>query len=381
MGAPYSEHVAQASYAAGMETRAAVLWETGAPLSVEQVELDEPQAGEVRVRIAAAGVCRSDLHVIDGVWMYDLPMVLGHEGSGVVDAVGPGVLAPRVGDAVALSWVTSCGRCRSCASGSPALCEIGSHLHRMPDGTSRLRAHGQELGHFMATACFAEHVVVPATQAVELPEGADLEVAALIGCAAMTGVGAVFTTAEARPGERAVVFGCGGVGQCIVQGLRAVGAHPIVAVDVSEKALELARASGATETVLAGSEDDRRAIKRATRGGADIAFEALGRTDTIEAAYAALAPGGRAVIVGMPARDATVTINAFSLAGQGLSLLGSLYGSARPHLDVPRLVELEDAGLLSLGSLIARHYSLDEINGAYDDLRAGAPGRGVIAFA
>src|SRR6476469_2256379 len=190
-----------------MLTKAAVLWESRAPLSVEEVELGEPQAGEVRVRIAAAGVCRSDLHVIDGVWPYDLPMVLGHEGAGIVDAV-------------ALSWVTACGRCRACASGSPALCESGSHLHRMPDGSSRLRARGQNLGHFMATACFAEHVVVPATQAVALPDGADLEVAALIGCAAMTGVGAVFNTAAVRPGERAVVFGCGGVGQCIVQGRR-----------------------------------------------------------------------------------------------------------------------------------------------------------------
>jgi S-(hydroxymethyl)glutathione dehydrogenase / alcohol dehydrogenase len=152
-----------------MLIRAAVLWEAGAPLSVEEVELAEPQAGEVRVRIAAAGVCRSDLHVIDGVWTYDLPMVLGHEGAGIVDAVGPGVLAPRIGDAVALSWVTACGRCRACASGSPALCEIGSHLHRMPDGSSRLQARGRALGHFMATACFADHVVVPATQAVELP--------------------------------------------------------------------------------------------------------------------------------------------------------------------------------------------------------------------
>ncbi len=217
-------------------------------------------------------------------------MVLGHEGAGIVEAVGPGVLAPQVGDAVALSWVTACGRCRWCAAGSPALCEIGSHLHRMPDGSSRLRARGRDLGHFMATACFAEHVVIPATQAVELPEGADLEVAALIGCAAMTGVGAVFNTARVRPGERAVVFGCGGVGQCIVQGLRAAGAHPIVAVDVTEAALALARASGATETVLAGSGDDRRAIRRATRGGADVAFEALGRPATIEAAYAALGP-------------------------------------------------------------------------------------------
>ena len=177
------------------------------------------------------------------------------------------------------------------------------------------------------------------------------------------------------------MFGCGGVGQCIVQGLRAAGAHPIVAVDVTEAALELARASGATDTVLAGSEDDRRAIRRATRGGADVAFEALGLPATIEAAYASLAGGGRAVIVGMPARDATITINAFSLAGQSLSLMGSLYGSSRPHFDVPRLVELEDAGLLSLGSLIARRYPLDEINGAYDDLRSGAPGRGVITFA
>jgi S-(hydroxymethyl)glutathione dehydrogenase/alcohol dehydrogenase len=363
-----------------MLTRAAVLWETGAALSVEQVELDEPQAGEVRVRIAAAGVCRSDLHVMEGVWTYDLPMVLGHEGAGIVDAVGPGVLAPRVGDAVALAWVTACGRCRACGAGSPALCEIGSHLHRMPDGSSRLRARGQELRHFMAVGCFAEHVVVPATQAIELPQGADIEVAALIGCAAMTGVGAVFTTAAVRPGERAVVFGCGGIGQCIIQGLRAVGAYPIVAVDVSQAALELAVASGASETVRAGGDDDRRAIKRATRGGADVAFEALGRTATIEQAYASLAPGGRAVIVGMPSRDATITINAFSLAGQSLTLMGSLYGSARPHLDVPRLVELEDAGRLSLGSLIARRYPLEQINAAYDDLRSGAPGRGVITF-
>src|SRR5262249_47346215 len=156
-----------------------------------------------------------------------------------------------------------------------------------------------------------------------------------------------------------VVFGCGGVGQCIVQGLRAAGAFPIVAVDTSEAALELARASGATDTVRAGGGDDAKAVRRATRGGADVAFEALGHPATIEAAYASLAGGGRAVIVGMPAREATVTINAFSLAGQARSLVGSLYGSARPHDDVPRLVELEDAGRLTLGALIARRYPLD----------------------
>ena len=233
---------------------------------------------------------------------------------------------------MALSWVTACGRCRACAAGSPALCEIGSHLHRMPDGSSRLRARGQDLGHFMATACFAEHVVVPATQAVELPEGADLEVAALIGCAAMTGVGAVFNTAGVRPGERAVVFGCGGVGQCIVQGLRAAGAHPIVAVDVTEAALELARASGATDTVLAGSDDDRQGDPAAPRAAAPTwRSRRSGAPPRSRPPTRRSAPGGRAVIVGMPAREATITINAFSLAGQGLSLMGSLYGSSRPH--------------------------------------------------
>ncbi len=357
--------------------RAAVLWEAGTSLSVEDVELEAPRAGEVQVRIAAAGVCRSDLHVIDGTWTPDLPLVLGHEGAGIVEAVGPGVTSPRVGDAVALSWVTACGRCRWCASGQPALCEIESHLNAMPDGTTRLRARGVEVRPFMTTACFAEQVVVPASQAVVLPAGADMEVAALIGCAAMTGVGAVFSTAGVRPGESSAVIGCGGVGQCVVQGLRAAGAYPIIAIDRSEEALVLATRSGATHTLLSG---DAKATRKASGGGVDVCFEALGTSATIEQAYASLGPAGRAIIVGMPAYDATITINAFSLAAQGRSLIGSLYGSARPHLDVPRLVELEAAGRLDLASLIARRYPLERINEAYDDLRAGKPGRGVITF-
>jgi S-(hydroxymethyl)glutathione dehydrogenase / alcohol dehydrogenase len=358
---------------------AAILHDRTQPLALEQIELQRPKAGEVRVRMIAAGVCRSDLSVMDGTWEESLPIVLGHEGAGVVVEVGAGVSAPKVGDRVAFSWVTGCGRCRHCASGRPALCEVESHHGTLPDGTSRMSWKGEPVNHWLAVSCFAEEVVVPATQAITISPDADPQVAALVGCAAMTGIGAAINTASVSQGASAVVFGCGGVGLCILQGLRLAGATPILAVDVSDAALELAREAGATHTLKAGP-DIVEQIKELTGGGVEWAFEALGRQQTIEQSFQVLERGGRAVIVGAPPYEAPITINASDLVDSERALMGSLYGSSRPHLDAPRLLALEAAGRIDLASLITRRYPFAQINDALADLTKGLPGRGVVTF-
>jgi S-(hydroxymethyl)glutathione dehydrogenase/alcohol dehydrogenase len=358
---------------------AAILHDRTQPLALEQVALERPKVGEVRVKMIAAGICRSDLSVLDGTWDESLPIVLGHEGAGVVVEVGAGVSAPKVGEHVALSWVTGCGRCRRCAAGRPALCEVESHHGTLPDGTSRLRWRGEPVNHWLAVSCFAQEVVVPATQAITITPDADPQVAALVGCAAMTGIGAAINTARVSQGESAVVFGCGGVGLCIVQGLRLAGATPIIAVDVSGAALELACAAGATHTLTAGPEIVEQ-VKALTCGGVEWAFEALGRQQTIEQTFQTLERGGRAVIVGAPPYQAPITINASDLVDSERALMGSLYGSSRPHLDAPRLLALEAAGRIDLASLITRRYPFAQINEAFDDLKGGLPGRGVVTF-
>jgi S-(hydroxymethyl)glutathione dehydrogenase / alcohol dehydrogenase len=365
--------------------KAAVLHEKNQPLRVETVALDRPGRGEVLVRMVASGVCHTDLSAITGLLPMRLPAVLGHEGAGIVEEVGEGVAHLARGDRVVLAWVTSCGTCFFCRIGKPNLCELGERiniLHRMPDGTTRLRQGDAELQAFSALGTMAEMAVVPAPAAVKLPEDAPLDKAALIGCAVMTGVGAVINTAGVPPGSRVAVFGCGGVGLNAVQGAALSGAERIVAVDVSPDKLALARIFGATDVVDAASQDPVATIRELTEGrGVDYAFEAIGRKDTIEQAYAAVRRGGTCVVIGLGSRSESVSLSVFHLPIQEKRLLGCWYGGAHVHRDFPRLLALYRAGRLKLDELVTRTYRLEDVNEAFTALREGRNARGLILFA
>jgi S-(hydroxymethyl)glutathione dehydrogenase/alcohol dehydrogenase len=364
--------------------KAAVCHRRGEPVQVEDVELDPPREGEVLLRMAASGVCHSDYSVLTGVMPMKLPCVLGHEGTGFVEEVGPGVKHVAPGDRVVLSWVTTCGECFYCRQGQPNLCDLGGKInlhHRMPDGTSRLHKDGEDLQSFSALGTMAERAVVPAQAVVKLPADAPLEKAALIGCSVMTGAGAVWHTAGVRAGSSVAAFGAGGVGLNVIQAAAITGAARIVAVDVHASKLETARAFGATDVVDGSSQDPVAAIRDLTEGrGADYAFEAIGRKKTIEQAYAAVRRGGTCVVIGIGPRTETVELNVFMLPVLEKRLLGCWYGGAHVQRDLPRLFELYRAATLKLDELVTRRYRLDEVNQAFADMEAGRNARGIIVF-
>ena len=353
----------------------------GLPLGSETLEIEEASDDRVLVRMRASGVCHSDLHVVNGDWPTDPPVVLGHEGAGVVEAVGPAVLDVRPGDHVALSWFAPCRRCRQCVSGRAWACaNTRATANALPDGSSPLHRHdGAVVWPYLGLGTFAEAVVVPESAAVPLPGDVPSPVAALIGCSVTTGVGAVLNTARVRAGDSAVVIGCGGVGQSIVLGLRLVGSDPIVAVDLSEERLALARELGATHT-LAGDDPELVPEIRRLTGGADHAFEAIGFSGTIELLPELLVPGGTAVVVGMPALGVRAAFSPLDLADQGKRIVGCNYGSSVPAVDFPRLARLYRAGRLPLDRLIARTCDLDGVNGALEDLERAVGLRTVIEY-
>jgi S-(hydroxymethyl)glutathione dehydrogenase/alcohol dehydrogenase len=364
--------------------KAAVCWERDQPVRVEEVTLDGPGPGEVRVRMAASGVCHSDLSVVTGLMPVKLPAVLGHEGAGIVEDVGEGVRHLAPGDRVVLAWVTPCGSCFYCRIGKPNLCELGARInlrHRMVDGTTRVHRDGVDLQVFSALGTMAEFAVVPANAAVKLPEDAPLEASALLGCAVMTGVGAVFNTAQVTPGSRVAVFGAGGVGLNVIQGAAIAGAERIIAVDIAAQKLRLAGAFGATHCVDASLDDPVAAVRERTDGrGVDVAFEAIGRKQSIEQAYASARRGGTCVVIGLGSRHESVSLNVFSLPEQEKRLLGCWYGGADVHRDFPRLLALHRAGKLKLGELVTRTYALDDVNQALADLSDGKNARGLIVY-
>ena len=361
--------------------KAAVLYEPGTPLRIEEVRLAEPRAGEVRVRVVAAGVCHSDYHFMSGELSTPMPVVLGHEGAGIVESVGPGVTNVKPGDAVVLLWRASCGSCAYCVSGHPALCDI-SKVQRangsLLDGSSRLSARDTELKHFLGVSCFAEECVVAQESLIGVPPDTPMEIAALLGCSVMTGVGAVLNTARVEPGSRVLILGAGGVGLCCVMGAVVAGAGQIVVSDVAVDKLQLAREFGATDVIEAGSQDVVKAVRRATDGGADYSFEAIGRPETITQSIRSIRPGGTAVQVGLAPADVTVAVNPNDLVLQEKTIKGSLYGSARPTTDIPRLLRLYARGRLPLDRLLARNYPLAEVNEAYQALISGVAGRCVL---
>jgi S-(hydroxymethyl)glutathione dehydrogenase/alcohol dehydrogenase len=362
--------------------RAAVLHEFGAPLVVEEVELEGPREREVLVRLVGSGVCRSDLHSAHGVHRHPIPTVLGHEGAGVVEETGAGVNHVRAGDHVVLSWLPFCGRCRMCRRGRPVLCEnLGwADAGTMADGTTRLSLGGRPLYHYGATSFFAERAVVPAQCAIPVDAELPLAELALIGCAVATGVGAVLNTAAVRPDETVVVVGCGGVGLSVVQGAAIAGAGRVVAVDRVPAKLELARELGATDVVEAGPADEVvAAVEELLGGGADHAFEALGRPETIALALRLVGRGGQAILIGMAPPGAELAVEALPLTMEERAVKGCWYGSCRPEEDFPLLIDLYREGKLRLDPLL-RRCGLEQVNEAFAAIESGEALRSVIVF-
>lgn len=362
--------------------KAAVLRAYGQPLSIEDVDLLPPQDGEVMIRYAASGICHSDMTRMQGKRPSALPIVLGHEASGYVEEIGPGVTGLAKGDRVVLSFLYDCGRCFYCCSGRPNLCEVGMGMLKngtMPDGTTRLR-RCTEVIHHMVISSFAEYGVVPARCVTKIPNSVPMKSAALIGCAVLTGTGAVFNTGEVRPGNSILVVGSGGVGLNVIQGAAIAGASVILVSDINPEKLAIAREFGATHTIDAREQDPVAAARSLTQGrGVDFAFEAIGHKATIRQCYDAIRPGGKAIVVGASEAGSCCEIEALTLIQEKV-LTGSFYGGARPRLDVERLTQLYGAGRLKLDELITRTYSLDQINEAFHDLHDGTLARGLIRY-
>jgi S-(hydroxymethyl)glutathione dehydrogenase/alcohol dehydrogenase len=360
---------------AGGLIRAAVFSGPGQPVRVIEVELAPPGDGEVEVAIAAAGVCHSDLHIVLGEWPHPVPVVLGHEGSGVVAAVGPGVTSLSPGDHVVLSWVAACGQCRYCRRGRPAQCQVAAEVVGpggvLPDGTSRLRVGGEPAYHYLGVSSFAERAVVPESGAIRVRQDAPLELAALVGCAVATGVGAVRNTAGVPPGATVAVIGCGGVGLSCVQGARLAGASRIVAVDVVADKLAVARRLGATDVVHADGRPVVAALRALVPEGLDYVFDAIGKIGTTEQAIAALGLGGSAVVVGLPPSGRQARFDPLALAEADQRILGCNYGSITPQRDIPQLVEEVMTGDLDLDSIVSARRPLAEAAEALADLRSG----------
>ncbi|MGH3690691.1 MAG: alcohol dehydrogenase catalytic domain-containing protein [Microbacterium sp.] len=356
--------------------KAVVFRDPQSPIEFVDVDLAPPRAGEVRVRIAAAGVCHSDLHVKRGEWDAAAPLVMGHEGSGVVTELGEGVTTLAVGDHVVLSWVPPCGECRYCRAGHEARCQkvatVVAPLGVLFDGTSRLSRDGEQLHHYLGVSSFAEEVVVPASGAVKVRDDAPLDVVAVVGCAVATGVGAVLNTAAVEPGSTVVVIGCGGVGLNVVQGARLAGAERIVAIDVRPEKTQMALQFGATDRIDASLGDAVAQLRDLIPGGVDYAFDAIGRTTTTEQSIQMLGLGGAAVIVGLPPTGARASFEPLVLAEADQRILGSNYGSVRPSIDVPALVDRYLDGQLKIDPLISGRRPLSEAAAALDDLEAGS---------
>jgi Zn-dependent alcohol dehydrogenase len=333
-----------------------VLREIGAPLQLEDVELDEARAGEVGVRIEAAGVCHSDLHYMVGDLKAKLPLVVGHEGAGIIEALGPGAGARlSVGDRVALLWRPRCGECEACVAGNPVLCRFGRVLattNGLMDGTTRLHQGGDRIHHLMGVSCFAERVVVSETSVLPLPDSVPLDIAAISACAVITGVGAVLNAVHGATGQPLAIFGTGGVGLAAVMGAALIGAHPVIAIDIDPAKLQVAQRVGATHVVDAGAGDVVDQVLGLSDGGVPWMIEAVGRPETMRQAVECLRPAGTLVAVGLSSVDATVAVPINELVQRQKRIVGALYGASNPRLDLPRIFALYLAGRLPLNELI-----------------------------
>ncbi len=374
----------------GGKTRAAVLAQSGgnakpyaasAPLRFAELDLDEPGQGEVRVAIDAAGLCHSDLSVVNGDRVRPMPMALGHEGTGIVEALGPGVTGLEIGDRVVLVFLPSCGRCTPCLSGEGYLCEAGAAANgrgELLGGGFRRHDCGCDVHHHLGVSCFASHVVVDQRSTVKIDRDIPADVAAVFGCAVLTGVGAAINSAGVRAGETVVVFGLGGVGLAALMGAVASGAATVIGVDLSEKKIALADDLGAIGTTPDGLEAAMAA--HLPGGRADVVIETVGNARVLASAYGAARRGGRVVTVGLPAPEQRLDLQALSLVAEGKTLIGSYMGSAIPARDIPRYVAMWKAGRLPVDRLISSTHTLDELNAMLDAMDQGEAIRQIIRF-
>jgi Zn-dependent alcohol dehydrogenase len=358
--------------------KAALCYEFGQPLVIEEINIDPPRAGEVKVKLAACAICHSDIHSMEGAWGGVLPAVYGHEAAGVVTAVGPYVSLVKPGDYVVVTLIRSCGRCYFCAQGQPHMCEGTFALNH----ESRLHTRdGQPIHQGIRTGAFAEYVIVDQSQVVQIPAEMPLDSASLLACGVITGLGAVVNTARVPSGSSVVVIGTGGVGLNSIQGAFLSGAQPIIAIDLVNSKLEAAKSLGATHTVNPTEENPLAAVRSLTQGrGADYVFVTVGSTKAMEQGLTLVRRAGTLVIVGMPAIGAKLQIEAVDFADNSQRILGSKMGSTRLHGDVPKLVELYQQGRLKLDELITARYPLEEINEAIAAVKRGEALRNVIVF-
>ena len=366
-----------------MKIQAAVLHECRTPFVVEEVDLAGPEMGEVLVKIEATGLCHSDLHYVLKHFPCSLPIVLGHEAAGIVVACGPGVTNVTPGQKVVFSFRPNCGHCYYCQQGYPVHCEGGpaETFDKFPDGKTRLSLNGQPIYHLARVASFAEYAVTPAEQLIPIPPDVAMPSAALIGCGVMTGVGAVINAARVQAGSSVAVIGCGGVGLNVIQGARLAGAARIIAIDLLDNKLEYARQFGATDVINSQRDDPVAGVRELTGGrGADYAFEVIGRGSTIRQAVDAARPLGIVTIVGVSPQGEEAHLNATYLTLDEKTIRGTWYGSCRPQLDIPKMVDLYRSGKLQIDELVSHTYRLDEINLGFDLLQRGEVARGVIVF-
>lgn len=358
--------------------KAAVCYEFGKPLVIEDVLLGPPQANEVRVKLSACAICHSDILFIDGAWGGRLPAIYGHEAAGVVTEVGPGVTLAKEGDPVVVTLIRSCGRCFYCERGKPQLCETAFRLDK--EWTLHTK-DGEPIKQALRTGAFAEEVVVHESQVVPVPADIPMDSASLLACGVITGYGAVVNTAKVPAGSSVVVIGAGGVGLNSVQGAALSGATPLVAVDLLDSKLEVARSLGATHGINATREDVVKRVKELTTGrGADYVFVTVGSGQAMQQGATLLRKAGTLVLVGMPASGVKLAIEAVNFAGDEQHLLGSKMGSTRLRLDMPKLVALYQQGRLKLDELVTKRYPLEEINEAIAAARRGEALRNVIVF-
>ena len=359
--------------------RAAVMREVNKPLTIENVDVSKPGPHEVLLRTAAAGVCHSDLHHLDGTLPSRLPVILGHESSAIVEQVGSQVSYVKPGDHVIATYTGFCGHCNPCISGTLVRCQGTRELRRSREEAPRLSQNGKNVQQFGNLSSFAEQMLMHEHNVVKINPAMPLDRAALIGCAVTAGVGAVFHSAAVKPGQSVVVIGCGGIGLAAVNGAAIAGATRIIAIDRHDSKLELAKSCGATDIVRVGQEDSVDFVRDMTKGGVDHAFEAIGLKSTIEQAYAMLAPGGTATILGVP----PPTLNIEIPSGDFLlekKIQGSYMGSCRPRVDMPVFVDMYLQGRLHLDLLISERIPLEDINQAFEGLKSGKNARSVIVF-
>jgi S-(hydroxymethyl)glutathione dehydrogenase/alcohol dehydrogenase len=348
--------------------------------SVEDVQLDNPQIGEVLVKMKATGVCHSDLSVINGTIPNPFPSVLGHEGAGIVEAIGEGVSNVKPGDHVVLSFVPQCGECFHCVRDEPYLCSVSKNDGTLLDGTNRTRMNGKPIAVMSFLGNMAEYAVVPSVCVVPIEKDISFTAAALVGCGVTTGVGAAIKTAEVRPGSTVAVVGCGGVGLSVIQGARIAGAKQIIAVDISAEKMEMAKQFGATHTVTPGGNAFKEVLGMTDGIGVDYAFEVIGLPSTIETCIKMARRGGKAILVGVGRMDERFSVNALVLPLTAKTIQGCMYGSVNFKTDFPMYLDLYRTGQLDLDGMVSKTYTIDEAPQAFADLEAGGNARGVILF-